>query len=183
MGETENCRTIISHALDRLELGTEDAFESEEEKILESFGKLEGKQERLYEQFSQNDYLLDSIDELEETMKSIMVDRLYYSLKQMAKLASSSRFIELDKKRQTEPVEEDYLERVFRDFMEEMETAFRGQAKIVNRARMAAVLTSLPSFFRSMDEFLEYAKHSLENCSDEREKLASVVLLWGLMRQ
>lgn len=183
MGEAESCKTIIRHVLDRLESGAEDAFETEEEGILESFGKLEGRQERLYEQFSQNDYLLDSMDELEDTMKSIMVDKLYYSLKQMAKLASSSRFIELNQERQTEPVDEEYLEHAFKCFMEEMEAAFRGQAKLVNRARMAAVLISLPSFFRSMDEFLEYAEQSLVNCSDEREKLASVTLLQELMRQ
>ena len=133
--------------------------------------------------FSENDYLLDSMDELMDTMKSIMVDKLYLSLKQIAKLASNSRYIELHKVRKTELVEEDYLDQVFRSFMEDMELSFKENVKIVNRARMAAVLQALPTFLRNMDECEMYIRQALMNCSDQTEKLACVELLMELMEQ
>ena len=182
--ELESCRTILRYVQEQIKSKRKDAFEGEEaEKLLESFEKLEGKQEQLYELFSENDYLLDSMDELMDTMKSIMVDKLYLSLKQIAKLASNSRYIELHKVRKTELVEEDYLDQVFRSFMEDMELSFKENVKIVNRARMAAVLQALPTFLRNMDECEMYIRQALMNCSDQTEKLACVELLMELMEQ
>ncbi len=181
-GETENCRSVIHYVLERVESRKADAFEDENlDEIMDSFEKLEGKQERLYELFSENDYLLDSMDDLEDMMKSIMVDKLYLSLKQMAKLSSSSMFIELHEERNREPVDEVCLEQAVSKFMEEMETSFKENPKVVNRARMASTLQSLPAFFRNMEECREYLEQSLMNCSDEREKLASVELIQELM--
>ena len=183
-GEMDNCKLIIRYVLERMESGRENAIEDEMmDEIMDSFEKLEGRQERLYEQFSENDYLLDSMDELEETMKSLMVDKLYLSLKQMAKLSSSSMFIELHAKRKTEPVDEKYLEQTVCKFIEEMEASFKENGKLINRARMAATLQSLPAFFRNMEECQEYIGQALMNCSDEREKLASVELIESLMEQ
>lgn len=183
-GETENCRAIIRYVLERVESGKADAFEDETlDGIMNSFEKLEGKQERLYELFSENDFLLDSMDDLEDLMKSIMVHKLYLSLKQIAKLSSSSMFIELHKERNREPVDEAYLSQVFGRFMEDMERSFKENGRLVNRARMASTLQSLPAFFRNMEECREYLSQSLLNCSDEREKLASVELLLELMEQ
>ncbi len=182
--ELENCKTILQYVQDQLKAGKENPFADEEaEKLSESFEKLEGKQEQLYEMFSENDYLLDSMEDLTDTMKSIMVDKLYLSLRQIAKLASSSRYIELHKERQTEPVEEEHLEQMFRSFMEDMETSFKKNSKLVNRARMAAVLQALPAFLRNMDECQMYIQQALMNCSDQKEKLACVDLLSELMEQ
>ncbi len=182
--ELESCKTILHYVQEQLKSGKENAFADEEsEALLESFEKLEGKQEQLYEQFSESDYLLDSMDDLMESMKSIMVDKLYLSLKQIARLASSSRYIELHKERQTETVEEAYLEQVFKSFMEDMEASFKENVKLVNRARMTAVLQALPTFLRNMDECQMYIMQALMNCSDPREKLASVEMLMALMEQ
>ena len=67
--------------------------------------------------------------------------------------------------------------------IEEMETSFKENGKLINRARMAATLQSLPAFFRNMEECQEYIGQALMNCSDEREKLASVELIESLMEQ
>lgn len=183
-GEMDVCRRIIGYVLEQMESGRENAFDDEEmDEIMDSFEKLEGRQERLYEQFSENDYLLDAMDDLEEMMKSLLVDKLYLVLKQIAKLSSSSIFIELHKKRDTEPVDEAYLEQTMRSFMEAMEQSFQKNNRQMNRARMAATLQMLPAFFRTMEECREYVEQALKNCSDEREKLASVDLIRQLMEQ
>lgn len=180
--EADTCRLIIQYVLERMESGRENAFDDETiDEIMESFESLEGKQEKLYELLAENEYLLDTMDELEDTMKSMMVDRLYFALKQMAKLSSSSVFIELHSKKDTKPVTEEELEAEIKRFIEDMEASFKGNAKLVNRARMAATLQALPAFFRNMEECKEYITQALLNCSDEREKLASVELIEGLM--
>ncbi|MBP3542710.1 MAG: hypothetical protein J6J86_00620, partial [Lachnospiraceae bacterium] len=79
------------------------------------------------------------------------------------------------------PVTEEQLEAEMKRFMEDMEASFKENVKLVNRARMAATLQSLPAFFRSMEECQEYIAQALMNCSDEREKLASVELIESLM--
>ena len=181
-GEIDNCRQIMQYVLDCMESGKEDAFDDELiDEMMESFEKLEGRQEKLYEQFSENDYLLDSMDDIEDMMKSMMVDKLYLALKQMAKLSSSSMFIELHAIKDTSPVTEEQLEAEMKRFMEDMEASFKENVKLVNRARMAATLQSLPAFFRSMEECQEYIAQALMNCSDERERLASVELIESLM--
>lgn len=182
-GETESCRRILLYVLEQMEKGHSEAFEEEEELdgVLEHFEKLEGRQERLYEQFSQNDYILDSMEEMEGTLESLMLDKLYLGLKQIMKLASTSIFIELHEKRDTEPVDEAYLEQVTLQFIGDMEQAFQGQTKLINRARMAITLEALPAFFRNMDECREYIRQALMNCYDEREKLASVELIREIM--
>lgn len=178
-GETDICRRLMQEALTCIESG---AFEDEnQEGQMEAFERLEGRQERLYEQISENEYLLDAMDDLEDTMKSIMVDKLYLSLKQMAKLSSSSMFVELHESRDTSPVTAEQIEKETVCFMEDMEASFRKNVKLVNRARMAATLQTLPAFFRSMEECQEYMVQSLLNCSDEREKLASVELIESIM--
>lgn len=183
-GEIDNCKQIIQYVTERMESGREDAFEDETmDEIMESFESLEGRQEHLYEQLSQNDYLLDSMDDLDDTMKSIMVDRLFLSLKQIAKLSSGSLFIDLHAKNDSGQVDEEYLEQTIHSFMEEMEASFKENVKLINRARMAGTLQSLPAFFRNMEECQEYIGQALMNCSDEREKLASVALIENLMEQ
>ncbi len=180
--EIENCKKIITYVLEKMESEKKDSFEGEESnELTETFEKLEGKQEHLYELFSENDYLLDTMDELEETIKSIMADKLYLSLKQMAKLSSDSIFIELYQTRDTTRVDEEYLEQEIQHFMESMEDSFQKNPKIVNRARMAATLQQLPVFFRNLDECREYIEQALGNCSNKQEKLASVYLIYQLM--
>lgn len=178
--EEENCKRIVRHMLDGMESGS--AFESgETDQVKGFFEKLEGKQEYLDERISECDSLLDSMDELENEIKSMMLEKQYLSLKQITKLASNSRFIDLHKKRQTEPVDEQYLKDAFLRFTEEMEQAFKDGGRLAARARMAVTLEALPPFFKKIDECLEYMEQSLKNCSDEREKLASVELIRELM--
>ena len=69
------------------------------------------------------------------------------------------------------------LEILFRDMNEVWETL----PKPVMRAAMAKCLSSLPVNFRSLDEAREYIRGSLDGCSDETEREASVRLIRMLM--
>jgi len=52
--------------------------------------------------------------------------------------------------------------------------AFAAGSRLLQRARMAGVLSKLPLFLNNSDEVKEYVKSSLESCRDEKEKAVAV---------
>ena len=68
-------------------------------------------------------------------------------------------------------------------FFEEFSSAFEGQPRVLVRAVMAKVLSSLPVFFQSLDEVREYIRNSLESCTDYMEKAITMKLITDMMEQ
>lgn len=176
--EGELCRKIL-----KLSLRDGDRKEEENGRLLELFEGLEGKQEHFYEQLSAYDYLLDALEDSEALLKSLMLEKIYHILQRMAKLTSSSLFINLDQKESREQADESYINKVRDSYTEELGRAFQSHSRLVNRSVMAATLKSLPVFFNNLDELKEYMAQSLMNCKDEKEKLAAVKLIEKIMTE
>lgn len=154
----------------------------EEEKILFAlFEQLEGRQERISEQITANAYLLDTLEEQKSFMESILLDKIYFSLLRIEKLASTSHFIELDASIDRTIVDYAYAEQRAHQVISEFATCFKECNRRQIRSVMAASMMALPVFFKNMEEFKEYAKTALSSCSDVEEKRSSVILLKDMM--
>ncbi len=159
-------------------LGTEDASSDE---VFEALKSMEGKQERLYENFAQYDYLIDNSDKYSNIIESCMLTAVYASLKLITKLVSTSSFIELDETTEDEAAGVEYVEKARDTFINELTVLFEGKSRRFVRSIMAATLSSLPSFIGNTDELLAYIRHSLVSCSDKVEKGVCVNLLNRIM--
>ena len=91
------------------------------------------------------------------------------------RLLSGSSFAQLRDGTEEEPEEQSavdrlYLEKTTEEFIKELEALFAAMPKVVVRAVMARILSSLPVYLKSLDEVEQYIRGSLENCLDEKEK-------------
>ncbi|MBE5948217.1 MAG: hypothetical protein E7261_04215 [Lachnospiraceae bacterium] len=168
-GEIEYCNII---------LGAKDASSDE---VFAALKAMEGKQEQLYENFSQYDYLIENSDKYSSIIESCMLAAVYSSLKLITKLVSTSSFIELDEMPNEETAGVEYVEKARDAFINELTVLFEGKSRRFVRSIMAATLSSLPSFIGNTDELLAYIRHSLVSCSDKVEKGVCVKLLNDVM--
>ena len=144
---------------------------------------LEGKQERLYEMFSQYDYLIDARDKYENIIESTMQGRVFASLELITKLVSTSTFIELDEVKENVTATEEYIDEQRDTLIAELMALFEGKSRRFVRSIMAATLGSLPAFVGNTDELKAYIRHSLTSCNDETEKAVSVKLIRELLAE
>ena len=144
---------------------------------------LEGKQERLYEIFSQYDYLIDAQDKYKNIIESTMQGSVFASLNLITKLVSTSTFIEFDEVKSDKEVSEEYINDKMEAVFTELMALFEGKSRRFVRSIMAATLGSLPAFVGNTDELKAYIRHSLTSCSDVAEKAASVKLIRELMAE
>lgn len=136
--------------------------------------QLEGEQETLQEKIAR----LEGQIADESDVKS---ENLMLNLEKMGKLMSSSIFVELDKKENTELVDDVYVKVVTKQLLEELVLLFQKEQKQVRHAVMASTLNKMPVFFRKAEEVVDYIKNSLYQCSDFSEKNVSMKLLQEIM--
>lgn len=154
-----------------------------EDDLSDSFDKLEGEQERISEIIMSSEYVLDDvINESMDMCKSLMLDKIYATLKIISQLQSTSIFIELDTEDDADDViEETVLMKKRDELIDEFAAFLSGKTKQFNRAVMATVLSSLPVFFNSLNEVTEYVENSLFGCSDNAEKQAVEELIKNMI--
>ena len=70
--------------------------------------------------------------------------------------------------------EEKDVETEFSKLSEKLDAAFKTGNRALNRARQAAVLSTLPVFFNSRTEVMDYVRESLSGCSNVHEKNTAV---------
>lgn len=171
VSELEPCNIILG------------AKTADSDEIFAALKSMEGKQEQLYENFAQYDYLIENSDKYSDTIESCMLTAVYASLKIITKLVSTSSFIELDAVAADETAGEAYVEAARDAFINDLTLLFEGKSRRFVRSVMAATLSSLPSFIGNTDELLAYIRHSLASCSDKVEKGVCVNLLNGIMNE
>ncbi|MFQ9511307.1 MAG: hypothetical protein ACLRZ7_10415, partial [Lachnospiraceae bacterium] len=179
LDERHTCQTIIFKVKENksIEMGT--LLNS----LDEYFVALEGKQEYLYETFTLGESVLD---EFEETYKnilpSLMLDKIYQSIRLMTMLLSSSIFIDLEEiSKVEEKADQNYIRLTYARLQKEMTEVFKENDKKVIRAIMAKVLILLPLFLRNYNELEAYILNSLQSCTDNAEKCACVEIINGFM--
>ena len=179
--EHNACVTIIETLYKRFlaENPLEDDIEIEN-----YFFELEGKQEEYYRNFSSVLNSLEiSADTHKDTINSLGLDTMYNSLNIIRQLVSGSIFVEFDVAVNTDIADSEYIEEKFMSLKKEYECFFKENVKLVNRAVMAHVLSSLPIFFNNADEIKSYIKQSISQCSDSAEKLACYEIFHSLMEE
>lgn len=149
--------------------------------VFDALKSMEGKQERLYETFSQYDYLIENSDKYNEIIECSMLTAVYASLKLITKLVSTSSFIELDEDFSDKAAGVDYVENQRDTFLNELIILFEGKSRRFVRSIIAATLSALPNFIGNTDELIAYIRHSLFSCSDKVEKGVCVNLLNKIM--
>lgn len=171
VNELKNCNIILG------------AQTADSDEIFAALEALEGKQEQLYENFAQYDYLIENCDKYSDTIESCMLTAVYASLKLITKLVSTSSFIELDDTMTDETAGEAYVAAARDAFVRDLTILFEGKSRRFVRSIMAATLSTLPSFIGNTDELLSYIRHSLTSCSDKVEKGVCVKLLNEMMNE
>ncbi len=94
-------------------------------------------------------------------------------LESMRRLMSTSVYAELEMAEIGNADETD-VESEFKKLSEKMDIAFKNGNRVLNRARQAAVLSTLPVFFNSRTEVMDYVRESLSACSNIHEKNTAV---------
>ena len=89
---------------------------------------------------------------------------------------SPSVFADLKEEASHELTEAEVLDGV-EDIKGELTEAFGSDKKIMQRARMAAILSQLPVFFNSRTDVMNYVRDSLDGCRDTYEKMVAVRLI------
>ena len=160
-------------------------FESEdvnfEDELAENFTVLEGAQEKLYEQFSSYEYIIDDVlEENKDMLQSLMLDKIYNSLKRITILESGSIFADFELKN-TEIADEKYVKEATEKLISQFKDIFSQNERIINRAIMASALSALPVFFGNVEEIKDYVINSLKQCADKAEKTAVVEIIMQMM--
>lgn len=157
--------------------------EINEDEVFKLFVNLEGNQERILGQIDKTSYLIDDRAIFEhDLLKSLMVDKIYNSLKTIKKLVSTSVFVELGEANDdTIIINEEELYQIRDHFIEELMVHLKKYPKLISRGIMASTLSVIPIVFSSLDEFESYVKNAFSMCSDPYEKIASINLISSII--
>ncbi|MFR6350298.1 MAG: hypothetical protein ACLUN9_26915, partial [Enterocloster aldenensis] len=141
--------------------------------------RLEGRQEAYFEQWMEDGLSSGELKDIKSQEGE--ASKLY----KVEMLLSGSSFMSLEPAGpgDGEIVDQAGLTEAANRFFEEFSAAFEGQPRLLVRAVMAKVLSSLPVFFQSLDEVQEYIRNSLVSCTDYMEKAITMKLITDMMEQ
>jgi len=125
-----------------------------------------------------NEYALDVIRESHmDSVDELNCSGEYEALFMCQKLMSGSLFIDLDGENNDTALEEAYFVSQRDKIISDIKESFEGRDKMLNRAVMASVLSTLPVFFNNMNEVKDYVIAAFDSCRDEAEKLGSIEII------
>lgn len=155
-----------------------DGFAAGDEVEAELLKPLEGRQEACFEQWQACASPEDLLEELAPQ------DSRAETLRMVGLLLSSSSFMPLERQNGgLKSVDRKQLERMEEDFFAQLSDAFAAMPRLLVRAVMAKVLSSLPVFFGSLEDVKDYVEGSLDSCADEAEKAVCMRLIRQLAAQ
>lgn len=157
-----------------------------EEELEEYLMQLEGKQEEFALFIDKYEYVFDMIQSsYADMIASLMLSHQYESLRLMEKLQSASIFIEFEEEavsvEKREPADEEYIEEMYKKFVEDYNMFVSLNSKAFTRAAMANILSGLPVFFSNVSEIQDYIYNAMVQCSDNAEKIACKEIMYSLM--
>ena len=107
---------------------------------------------------------------------------LYQSLTDAGILMSTSDFARIDKGIDVTKCTEEVINEAFESVSARLKEVFASGGKKYRRAVMASVLKEIPVFFVSRTEVMNYLRFTMDNCSDNAEKVASLNLFWEAVK-
>lgn len=188
--ETIRARRVIEVVLDDFKnnagsgsstpLGTDEHLDD----LTDSFISFEGKQERIGETVSANDYAVAyALEHYRSELAAGNLTDEYENLAKIIRLQSGSDFMALvEDGAKLENADKDYVENVCGRLIDSFAASFETMDRTVRRAVMSAVLSQVPVFFNNIDEIQGYINTSLSLCSDVSERQACVEVLKLIMQ-
>ena len=168
--ESSNVKVLVSEAVE----GLKDPSDKEmSDDVLKSLQMLEGIFEPVMERLQryQTKAAKQNISGDDADVRPLLE-----TFDSCEKLMSPSVFADLKEEASHELTEAEVLDGV-EDLKKELTDAFGADKKIMQRARMAAVLSQLPVFFNSRTDVMNYVRDSLDGCRDTYEKMVAVRLI------
>lgn len=149
-------------------------------------GKLvqtEGKQEKLVEDLMQLEtVLMDVRIGKEEKLEELGLTEEFGKLEVLSQLISASgTFVEFDQEQQEETADDAYILEQTGKLLAKLKEQFSKNEICVTRAVIAATISKFPVFFTSSKEVEEYVRESLERCTDDAERQASMNVIASIM--
>ncbi|MCR5726765.1 MAG: hypothetical protein K6G24_04810 [Lachnospiraceae bacterium] len=168
--DSERTGSLINLIKAASELGEESNAKTAEKILTELEGRLEELSEKkLVLEARLEGYLESNKKPDEEAVK----------LESMKRLLSSSVYADIGEGFE-ENVDEARVEKKYEELAAKLDEAFKNGTKALNHARQAAVLSTLPVFFNSHNEVMEYVRKSLSSCSNIHEKNVAVAKILAL---
>lgn len=156
----------------------------DDDSVEEALVRLEGKQEKLSGIFTKCEYIIDEVlDRYMSDAESLMLGAQYHSLKRISILESGSQFVEFDREVDHDIAGDEYIEVKYNQVVADLKDFFASHHKLVNRAVMANVLSSLPVFFNNVEEIQNYVYSSINGCADVAEKTACIEIFATMMEE
>lgn len=180
--ETNICNSIIAAVNGGFDLESYDPLSNE---VMDMLIKLEGKQEKISENYMSIEFLMDDIrNDYSKQVAELGLIEMYSSLYKMSDLLSGSLFVEFSDKTLTQEVaSHQYTYDKVNKLNEDLSNVFKHNNRMVNRAVMATILSELPVFFNNITELQDYIYNALSSCRNEEEKIACHEVICELMNE
>lgn len=155
------------------------------EEISEKLVQTEGKQEKLMEDLMQLEtVLMDICIGREEKIEELGYVADFRKLEIISQLISTSgTFVEFEEKKQEEIADDAYILEQIGNLLAKLKEQFSRNEICITRAVIAATISKFPVFFMSSKEVEEYVRESLERCTDEAERQASMNIIASIMEE
>lgn len=155
------------------------------EEISEKLVQTEGKQEKLMEDLMQLEtVLMDICIGREEKIEELGYVADFRKLEIISQLISTSgTFVEFEEKKQEENADDAYILEQIGNLLAKLKEQFSRNEICITRAVIAATISKFPVFFMSSKEVEEYVRESLERCTDEAERQASMNIIASIMEE
>ncbi|HHX11630.1 MAG TPA: hypothetical protein GX731_02325 [Clostridiales bacterium] len=145
-------------------------------------GELEGIQEDMYYELTvANDAIEEVAYNYGELLKSLMIEPTLITLLRAKKLQSDSIFIDLDDELNDKTLDDNMIIAEADKLEEDLIKLFSESDRMIVRGIMANVLGTMPVFFDTHTEVMEYIRYSLVRCTDPYEKVACLEVIREIM--
>lgn len=187
IGMEENSFKVPKDAINAILSGINSLFglkESKEvpEDVEANLGELEGIQEDIYYELTvANDAIEEVAYNHGDLLKSLMVEPNLNTLLLTKKLQSDSIFIDLDDELNDNTLDDNMILAEADKLEEDLTKLFSESDRMIVRGIMANILGTMPVFFDTHTEVMEYVRYSLVRCTDPYEKAACVEVIREIM--
>lgn len=153
------------------------------EEISDKLVQTEGKLEKLAEDLIQlESVLMDVCIGKEEKLEELGLAADFRKLEVVSQLISmSGTFVEFEEETQDELADETYILEQTGKLLAKLKDQFSKNEICITRAVIAATISKFPVFFTSSEEVEEYVRESLERCTDDAERQASMNVIASIM--
>ena len=152
-----------------------DAFEAGDRTAFDEGALYEGIDEGELERLEDLRLKIPGMEDGFLAMSENVSPDVFRDAKRCVTLISDSIFGSLSENEEESPtVDTEMITRKAGELRERLLSSFGQGSKLLQRARMAGILSRLPLFLKTSEEVRDYVRSSLSSCRDEKEKAVAV---------